>query len=204
MQCADGYWNQWFSLTVVIFSVLSQTVASEASPVQQMWHRHVRMCGLVFRMVRGMRGEVTGATSWSVLLFPWASRARRSRSSRKATTFTRRWSRCCLLHQSISRTSSFSSSNGFWYTNSLVLDFADCACYTSPLYVPHLSPVLMVSGAPTHWLWTCWLCLLHQSTLCTSSLSSSNGFWYTNSLVLDLLIVPVTPVHFMYLISLQF
>ena len=193
MQCADGYWNQWFSLTVVIFSVLSQTVASEvlpvqqmwhrhvrmcglvfsqtvaseaspvqqmwhrhvwmcglvfsqtvaseASPVQQMWHRHVRMCGLVFRMVRGMRGEVTGATSWSVLLFPWASRARRSRSSRKATTFTRRWSRCCLLHQSISR---------------------------------------------------------------TSSLSSSNGFWYTNSLVLDLPIVPVTPVHFMYLISLQF
>ena len=118
------------------------------------------------------------------------------------------------------------------------------ACFTSPLHVHCLSPVLMVFGTPSRWFWTGWLCLLHQSILCTSSLfsskffgppthllrshwiaiigwlclllqsilstsclSSSNGFWHTNSFVtfpLDRLIVPVTPVHFIYLMSLQF
>ena len=102
--------------------------------------------------------------------------------------------RLCLLHQSTLCTSSLSSSNGFWYTDSLVLDFADCACYTSPLYVPHLSPVLTVFGTPTHLLHSHriaivgWLCLFHQSILSTSSLSSSNGFWYANSLVTSALI----------------
>ena len=89
---------------------------------------------------------------------------------------------------------------------------ADCACYTSPFYVPHLSPFLTVFGTPIHLLhshWIAiigWLCLLHQSILSTSSLSSSNGFWHTNSFVtfpLDRLIVPVTPVHFIYLDSHQ-